>query len=97
MTHLTKCWKINLRIAKFAGGNLLSKPRRAINLQLLSALTSIFILFDMALRDPAISSSSAISSGSNKGGSRFEKKSFNAVATAFTGISSLSISVSSPE
>lgn len=82
-------------MAKLAAGNLLSNPRNAMSLQLRSALTSIF-MFEMELRVPAISSSSAIISGSNNGGSRLEKKSFKAVATAFTGMSSFSMSVSSP-
>lgn len=82
-------------MAKFAAGNRLRSPRNAISLQLRSAFTSIF-MFEMELRVPAISSSSVIISCSNNGGSRFEKKSFKAVATALTGMSSLSISVSSP-
>lgn len=41
---------------------------------------------------PAISSNSVMRSLSNSGGKCFEKKSFNAVATAFTGMSSTSIS-----
>lgn len=45
----------------------------------------------------AISSSSVIRSLSNSGGKRFEKKSFNAVATAFTGMSSASMSILASE
>lgn len=74
---------MNFKIAKFAAGNRLSNPRKAMSLQLRSALTSIFIL-DIELLVPAISSNSVIISGSNNGGRRFEKKSFSAVATALT-------------
>lgn len=40
---------------------------------------------------PAMSSNSAMTSLSNKGGNLFEKKSFKAVATAFTGTSRASM------
>lgn len=94
VTYCTKCWKINLSMLKFAGGNLFRSPRKANNRQLRSAFTSIFIGF-AELRpplEPAISSNSFIISCSNNGGKCFEKKSFKAVATALTGISNFSIS-----
>jgi hypothetical protein len=84
-TYCTKCSKMNFKILKFAGGSLLRSPRSAKSRQLRSVFTSIFIGFaTLSPLEPAISSNSFIISGSKSGGRCFEKKSFNAVATAFT-------------
>lgn len=97
LSYRTKCWKMNFRTAKLAGGSLLKRLRNDISRQLLSVFTSMFMLFVVLVRVPAISSNSFINSGSNSGGKCLEKKSFSAVATAFTGISSFSISMSEPK
>ena len=107
LTYLTKCWKMNFRTAKLVFGNRLINLPNSSTLILRSGITvkkcinlspqsgefwvvpsQNFIslnLLDMV-------SSSAIWSSSKIGGNLLKKKSLTAVATAFTAMSSSSIS-----
>ena len=74
--YLTKCWKMNLRTAWLAFGNLSSNFFISNNLICRSCIIEICSRSDMC-------------SWGRSGGSLLKKKSFTAVATAFTAISRL--------